>query len=366
MCGTRSSSASPASGIAVLGDMDIWIGCACTPSPASARPTVGAVVQTSRCDGPSSRIEPAGAAEDDVVAVVDRRGQRGLDAVLRRRGRCPPPATPTRHARERVHEAVLAVDGHGDGLVHRERGRPAAGEGDEHGEHGRADGHRDGAGFVARRRAARVGWAWATRAGSTGWSTRAGPTRAGPTRAGPTRAGPTRLGRPGLGRRDQRGPAERRLGDSGLHRGDRLGVVRVVDGGERAGDRDVAAGGTTGIGAVTGPASGTATRPVSRADRAAGAGSLISAARGFGTAAFAAGWSGSAGIGAGVAVGSGACLPALGDRSRRFGDGWGERSGALLRRLRAERAASSRSRSARREAPSPGRGWSRPRNRTPG
>ena len=56
LCGTRSSSASPASGIAVLGEVDIWIGWACTPSPASAWPTVGAVVQTSRCDGPSSRI----------------------------------------------------------------------------------------------------------------------------------------------------------------------------------------------------------------------------------------------------------------------------------------------------------------------
>ena len=33
LCGTRSSSASPASGIAVLGEVDIWIGWACTPSP---------------------------------------------------------------------------------------------------------------------------------------------------------------------------------------------------------------------------------------------------------------------------------------------------------------------------------------------
>ena len=55
LCGTRSSSASPASGIAVFGEVDIWIGWACTPSPASAWPTVAAVVQTSRCDGPSSR-----------------------------------------------------------------------------------------------------------------------------------------------------------------------------------------------------------------------------------------------------------------------------------------------------------------------
>ena len=159
LCGTRSSSASPASGIAVFGEVDIWIGWACTPSPASAWPTVAAVVQTSRCDGPSSRISLRARLKmtwsplsiDVGSAGSTRSCGAGVDArgLQRRRD----------VARERVHDAVLAVDRHGDRLVHRQRRRPAADEGEEQGERGGADGHAAHRGAVAWRRSARRVWA---------------------------------------------------------------------------------------------------------------------------------------------------------------------------------------------------------------
>ncbi len=133
MRGTRSSTVSPPSGTAVSGEVDIWIGCASTPSPASASPTDPAVVQTSRVPRALVQGQPAGPVEDHVVAVGDLVGHGRLDAVLRRR------ADPGRGQRGGdvlavgVHDAVHAVDGHGDGLVDGQCGDAAADECDDDG-----------------------------------------------------------------------------------------------------------------------------------------------------------------------------------------------------------------------------------------
>ena len=197
LCGTRSSSASPASGIAVLGEVDIWIGWACTPSPASAWPTVGAVVQTSRCDGPSSRISLRARLKmtwSPLSIAVGRAGSTRSCGAASMPAACSAEATSAANV---CTVAVLAVDGHGDRLVHGHRRRPAADEGEEEGERGGADG------------------------------------RCGPT-AG--RLALAAFGAAGVGRR--RGNGGERLGDRLVGDGAGEVVVEVgADGGDGRGDR---------------------------------------------------------------------------------------------------------------------------------
>ena len=264
LCGTRSSSASPASGIAVLGEVDIWIGWACTPSPASAWPTVGAVVQTSRCDGPSSRISLRARLKmtwSPLSIVVGRAGSTRSCGAASMPAACSADATSPANV---CTDAVLAVDGHGDRLVHGHRGRPAADQGEQEGERGGADGEAAGP---------RGGWRGDVRRGGCGPSARE--RRRTAAVIGSSATGPVRWS-------SRSGPM-------------------------------------AGMGAVIGPASGTATRPVSRADRPGADGGASSSARPRSSS--------SGSTQAGCAPGSGPRRPRL-ERSDRRRSTAGARDGA--------------------------------------